>query len=51
MDEKLTFAGTAGKDALGRQNGRSKGPEAGTLLACFRNLGKPVWEEMRAEVG
>ena len=51
MDEKLPFAGNAGEVVLGRQNSWCKGPEAGTSLACFRNLGKPGWEEMRAEAG
>ena len=51
MDEKLPFTGNPGEGALGRQSSQCKGPEAGTCLACLRNLGKPVWEEMRAETG
>lgn len=47
MDEKLPVMGNTGEGTLGRQTSQCKGPEAGTCPVCLRNVGRPVWEEMR----
>lgn len=49
MDEKLPFMGNVGEGTPGRHGSQCKGPGAGTWLACLGSIGRPVWEEMRAE--